>query len=109
MGRLVDENDIYKLFSDNGTARLHVGDIDILPRVNAVSVKWGHWEWFEEWNPSTPEHPRECDDCGWRCSNCKTALVDIVGGYWDNPDDTPKLNYCPECGTKIRVGGDENA
>ena len=62
----------------------------------------GEWEWFEEWNPSTPEHPRECDDCGWRCGECKTALADIVGGYWDDPEEKPKLNLCPNCGANMR-------
>jgi rubrerythrin len=66
----------------------------------------GEWEWFEEWNPSTPEHPRECDDCGWRCGECKTALADIVGGYWDNPDEKPNLNFCPKCGAKMKVGAE---
>ena len=66
----------------------------------------GEWEWFEEWNPSTPEHPRECDDCGWRCGECKTALADIVGGYWDNPDEKPNLNFCPNCGAKMKGGAE---
>ena len=66
----------------------------------------GEWEWFEEWNPSTPEHPRECDDCGWRCGECKTALADIVGGYWDDPDEKPNLNFCPNCGAKMKGGAE---
>lgn len=60
------------------------------------------WEWFEEWSPSTPEHPRECDDCGWRCGKCKVALEDTVGGYWDNAFEKPKLHYCPNCGAKMK-------
>ena len=35
---LVDVNDIYSLFNENGTARLHVADIDTIPRVDAVEV-----------------------------------------------------------------------
>lgn len=66
----------------------------------------GEWEWFEEWNPSTPEHPRECDDCGWRCGECKTALADIVGGYWDDPDEKPNLKFCPDCGAKMKGGAE---
>ena len=65
---------------------------------DVVPVRHGRWEWFEEWYPNTPDHPRECEDCGWRCGKCKTALEDVVGGYWDDPDDEPKLNYCPNCG-----------
>lgn len=63
----------------------------------------GVWEWFEEWNPSTTEHPRECDECGWCCSECKAALADIVGGYWDNPDEKPNLHFCPNCGAECEV------
>lgn len=66
----------------------------------------GYWEWFEEWNPSTTEHPRECEECGWRCSNCKTALADVVGGYWDDPEEVPNLKFCPECGAYMKGGAE---
>lgn len=69
---------------------------------NAVEVVHSHWEWFEEWNPSTPDHSRECEDCGWRCGSCEAALVDIVGGYWDNAFEEPKLHYCPNCGANMK-------
>ena len=36
--RLIDFNDIYSLFNQNGIARLHVADIDTIPRVDAVEV-----------------------------------------------------------------------
>lgn len=62
----------------------------------------GEWEWFEEWSPSTTEHPIECYDCGWRCGKCRTALEDVVGGYWDDPEKKPNLNFCPECGAKMK-------
>lgn len=62
----------------------------------------GKWEWYEEWNPSTTEHPRECDECGWRCGNCKIALADIVGGYWDDAFEIPELEFCPNCGAKMK-------
>lgn len=39
--------------------------------------------------------------CGWRCSRCKTSLESVVGGYWDNPDEVPKVKFCPNCGVKI--------
>lgn len=67
----------------------------------------GEWEWFEEWSPSTTDHPRECDDCGWRCGECKTALADIVGGYWDDPNEKPNLNFCPNCGARMKGGVEE--
>ncbi len=64
------------------------------------------WEWFEDWIPSTPEHPRECNDCGWRCHNCETALADAVGGYWDDPEEMPNLKFCPNCGAKMKGGAE---
>jgi hypothetical protein len=67
-----------------------------------IKQREGEWEWFEEWSPSTPEHPSECYDCGWRCGRCKTALEDVVGGYWDDPEKKPNLNFCPECGAKMK-------
>ena len=36
--RFIDVNDIYSLFNQNGIARLHVSDIDTIPRVDAVEV-----------------------------------------------------------------------
>lgn len=36
--RLIDVNDVYKLFDKNGMARIHVADIDLIPRVDAVEV-----------------------------------------------------------------------
>lgn len=64
-------------------------------------VRHGRWEWFEEWNPSTPDKPTECEDCGWRCGECKTALEDMVYGIFDDPDDEPKLKFCPSCSAKM--------
>ena len=71
-------------------------------------VRHGRWEWFEEWSYSTPEHSAECDDCGWRCSECKTALEDMINGYYDDSCEVPQLNYCPNCGAKMD-GGDNSA
>lgn len=36
--RLIDANDVYSLFDKSGFARLHVADIDAIPRVDAVEV-----------------------------------------------------------------------
>ena len=36
--QLIDANDVYALFGRSGTASLHVGDIDVIPRVDAVEV-----------------------------------------------------------------------
>lgn len=76
------------------------------PTIEAVPVVQGNWEWFEEWMPSTTENLRECEDCGWRCSQCKTTLEDMVGGYWDNPDEQPKISFCPNCGADMKGGAE---
>lgn len=75
--------------------------IDNIPTADVVPIRHGRWEWFEEWSYSTPEHSAECDDCGWRCSECKTALEDMVNGYYDDPYEMPQLNYCPNCGVRM--------
>lgn len=80
--------------------------LDEQPTIEAVPVVHGEWEWFEEWMPSTTENLRECEDCGWRCSQCKTPLEDMVGGYWDNPDEQPKIIFCPNCGAKMEGGAE---
>ena len=36
--QLIDANDVYSLFDKSGFARLHVADIDTIPRVDAVEV-----------------------------------------------------------------------
>lgn len=78
-----------------------------VPAADVAPVLPGKWEWFEEWSPGTTDYPTECDDCGWRCSNCKTKLEDVVGGYWDDPDDEPKMKFCPNCGADMRGSNDE--
>lgn len=78
-----------------------------IPSSDVEPVKHGEWEWFEEWSYSTPDHPAECDDCGWRCSKCKTALEDMANGYYDDSCEVPQLNYCPNCGAKM--DGDDNS
>ena len=93
-------------YEDGKIIDVHIRDTDDVVKVFAP-VRHGRWEWFEEWNPSTPDHPRECEDCGWRCGKCKTALEDVVGGYWDNPDEEPKLRYCPNCGCRMDGCDDE--
>ena len=88
-----------------GYSRENAADcIRYIDAADVAPVRHERWEWFEEWAPGTTEYPTECEDCGWRCSECKTALEDAVGGYWDNPFVKPKLNYCPNCGAKMMEG-----
>lgn len=39
--RLIDPDDVYSLFCENGIAKLHVGDIDTIKRIEAVPVVHG--------------------------------------------------------------------
>lgn len=105
----IDRNAVYHAISVDGALndeeKIYFSAIVRKIPPDAVDVlRHGQWEWFEEWNPSTPDHPRECEDYGWRCSKCKTALEDVVGGIWDDPDEEPKLKFCPNCGAKMDRG-----
>lgn len=77
MPRYIEENEIYKLFNARGVAQFHVGDIDVLPRVEVKEVVHGRWIDAREY----------CGD--YMCSNC-----DALYG-------TNKFNYCPNCGAKM--------
>lgn len=78
MGRLLDENDVYALFAPNGTARLHVADIDALPRVDAKGVVHGKWENITGGMITLGD-----------CSECKVRQP-VIG-----------TNYCKNCGTQM--------
>lgn len=43
MARYIREEEVYNLFGQNGMARLHVGDIDVLPRTEIKETK-GEWK-----------------------------------------------------------------
>ena len=105
MAEYIERESLIKDFQSCGASSNLIDAIVYRIKLHKIAdvepVKHGHWEWFEEWLPSTPDHPAECEDCGWRCSECKTALEDIVGGYWDDIDIEPMINYCPNCGTKM--------
>lgn len=79
MGRLLNEDDVYALFAPNGTARLHVADIDVLPRVDAREMVRGQWI-YDHW-------------CEFKCSVC--------GEFSKSKPYKGKENYCPNCGAKM--------
>ena len=85
--RLIAENDIYALFEKNGTAKLHVADIDVLPRVDAVEVVYGQWEDF-------------CRGKMCCCSVCKAEFDNTCNEIHD------EWHYCPNCGAKMDGGVD---
>ena len=111
MAKLLGIEEMAKIVADRALDAVTYRGLTLRELVERVTngtlaeVVHAKWEWFEEWNPSTPDHPRECDNCGWICGHCKTSLADMVGGYWDNYYETPKVNYCPDCGAKMDLEG----
>lgn len=96
---LIHESDIYKLFEEDGTAKLHVGDIDTLPRYNVEipETKWrmvpvkAFWiddqdTWMETGEMTTKFLP-ECDNCG-----AQFGRAVLENDNW---------NTCPCCGSRI--------
>lgn len=98
IGELIFRLEKYEFHSSHIT---NIEFIKELSLINAKPVKYGHWEWFEDWLPSNSEHPAECEETGWRCSECKASLEETVGGYWDCIEERPKIKYCPACGAKM--------
>ena len=49
MENLIKRGDVYKLFSANGTAHLHVADIDVIPVVDIVDKIATYLEDEEHW------------------------------------------------------------
>ena len=69
--RLIDVNDVYSLFKPNGTATIHVADIDVIPIIDAVPVI-------------------RCKECKqWTGSKCKRFSFAPFAYCYTNPDD-----YC---------------
>ena len=85
MPRYIAENDVYNLFNARGVAQLHVGDIDVLPRVDVVEVIHGRWIERKE---IFCESEGEVDAIG--CSKCGKSQR-----------KHHKTNYCPNCGAKM--------
>ena len=83
MGRLLNEDDVYALFAPNGTARLHVADIDVLPRVDAVEVVHGRWD------------DGDCSACGFDIRDLIDGESDFRNWVWEG------IPYCPNCGAKM--------
>lgn len=80
MPRYINENEIYALFNQRGQASLHVGDIDVLPRVEVKEVVHGRWT-------------VKGQDVF--CSHC-----DKESGY-NHWGASAFSDYCPHCGAKM--------
>lgn len=81
MDRYIKRDDVYNLFEQNGTAHLHVADIDMIQDAEVVEVVHGKWE-----------------EISWgtisflRCGNCRSKVQWFLG---------EEFNYCPFCGAKM--------
>lgn len=92
--RLIYVNDIYSLFNQNGIARLHVSDIDTIPRVDAVEVVHGRWEEMHyEGGILDGTNFDRCSVCGYE-------------RVFDDPALKTVFKYCPNCGAKMDGGAD---
>ena len=93
---LIHEQDIYKLFEKNGTAKLHVADIDQLPRYN-VDIPYTKYQLFTEKIPVVDETTDEdtyITRSYVRCLHCNyTFPASVV--------DDEDFKHCPCCGNRI--------
>lgn len=101
MARLIDDSDVYALFETSGFARLHVSDIDTIPRVDAVEVVHGRLEDMWDGKYANPRY---------RCSVCKEkanykSVQDGLLSWHDVQVLTP---YCPYCMAKLDGGIDND-
>lgn len=66
-----------------------------IPAADVAPVVHGRWEWFDE-ETGTPSTGYE-REWGWRCSHCGEELPDD----YDDPDDSPTIRFCYNCGAKM--------
>lgn len=93
MSKYIEEKRIYKLFS-NGIARLHVTQIDELPRADVTEVKRG--EWIDVYGNKYDNHIYKCSVCG------ENPLLNAYADELDSPHIKQVLSpYCPNCGAKM--------
>ena len=77
------------------------------PTIDAAPVVRGEWRWHEEWKESTSDGPAECQSAGYVCSVCGIELSEYLSEslgeiiYADNSEETPKITFCPSCGSKM--------
>ena len=93
---LIHEKDIYKLFEKNGTAKLHVADIDKLPRYN-VEIPETKYQLFTEKIPVIEDSSgteRNITRSYVQCMHCNMTLpASII--------DDEDFKHCPCCGNRI--------
>ena len=68
---------------------------------DVAPVVHGRWEWFDK-DVGTPVIGYE-REWGWRCSHCGEELPD----NYDDPDCSPMLRFCFNCGAKMNEGDND--
>lgn len=101
MSRYIDAEKLCELARNQIDGKIDANYIMRFPTENVTEVKTGYWEWFEEWEFNG--EVTECEDAGYRCSNCKTIPHEDL--YFDNPDVLPPFRYCPHCGCLMEEYG----
>lgn len=95
MGRLIDADKLkahYAWWKDAGNADMRDAFdtiVDLQPTVDAEPIKHGRWILNSQY--------------GTECSECGTAMFEIVGA----PYTTFEPNYCPNCGARMDAQEDQ--
>jgi rubredoxin len=77
-------------------------------QLDATPTIHGKWKWYEEWSPSSPNGPAECQCAGYECSVCGISLSEYLSEalgeiiHADNFEETPQIAHCPSCGADMR-------
>lgn len=78
-------------------------------QLDATPTIHGKWKWYEEWSPSNPNGPAECQCAGYECSVCGISLSEYLSEslgeiiHADNFEETPQIAHCPSCGAVMEV------
>ena len=95
---------IRKLPEWNGDDSYYSGVNDVsrlIDEASPAALESAQWIFADEWIPSSPDGPAECQWAGWICSNCGSFPTDNAD--WDDPQEPPKLKFCPNCGSPMTV------
>ena len=95
--RLIKADDVYELFNGNATTCIHVADIDLIPRIDAVKVIHAHWKDIYGGKYANPRYA--CSSCGGK------ALWNSVQDELLSWHEVQVLSdFCPHCGAKMDGG-----
>lgn len=84
-----------EVLEQNEVFKIAISALRSVSREQVDKLWRGEWEWFdEEIGTFLDGYEREW---GWRCGKCSHVLPD----EYDDPDLTPKLLFCPNCGAPM--------